>query len=107
MNYSIGLDDIVANDDPITFASAVPSHDYGGDYGGFSSGPNAQISPAGAPTYPPHVPGATKNPRVKPRQLSDKEWEDLKDILHTHYIQENKTVEKIIEIMREHDTLLT
>ncbi|KAJ8131255.1 hypothetical protein O1611_g2369 [Lasiodiplodia mahajangana] len=41
-----------------------------------------------------------------PRQLSDAEWGDLKDLLHKLYIQENKTLEKIRTILRKHHGLV-
>ena len=95
---------MVANDDPITSGSALPSHDDGAS----NSRRNAQISPAVARTYTHHVPGTSKNPSGKLRQLSEKEWDDLKDILYKHYIQENETVRNTIKIMREkHDVFLT
>ena len=54
------------------------------------------------------MPGAMAIPCERLRQVPDNEWDDLKDVLYTHYIQENMTLGGIIQTMREkHNILLT
>lgn len=78
------------------------------DHGLFRSQVNAQTMPAIPSADTPHLPNATINMAGRCRQLSGEEWEGLKDVLYKYYIQENKTMNNIIDLMRkEHSIALT
>ena len=99
-------DNIVAYGGEFAPDSALPPH----VYGSFHPQPDTGLVPtatAAAATIPPGS-GAGRNPAARPRQLSEEEWENLRDIFHTYYMQENKTLDKIVKIMREqHGLVLT
>jgi hypothetical protein len=56
--------------------------------------------------YASFSPSAARIVPGSARQLSDEEWDNLKDLLHKLYIQENKTLEKIRIILREQHGLV-
>lgn len=100
----IELYDPLAISDIITNCSALPSRDYNAS----NDRPGIQTIPVVASNDTPHLPGAMTIPSGKPRQITEKEWDDLKDTLHMHYIQENMKVGDILKMMREkHNILLT
>ncbi len=87
-------DYVAANDGSGDLTAALPSHGYGS---AASSVSRSVLSDNSNPA----VPG-------KLRQLSEEEWEDLKDHFHTLYIKQNTTLGKIRKSMRqEHNILLT
>jgi hypothetical protein len=42
---------------------------------------------------------------AKPRQLSDAEWNQHKEVLHRLYIQDNRKLTEVLEIMRSEYSL--
>lgn len=89
--------DPLALTDIMTNFSASPSR----DYSAMNNRPDTQSITVVASYDTPHWAGAMAVPRGTVRQISEKDWDDLKDVLYTHYIQQNMKVGEIIKLMRE------
>ncbi|KAK2740149.1 hypothetical protein CKAH01_18618 [Colletotrichum kahawae] len=95
-----GLQHNEGNDRSLPCGAPIPSHGYI-PFSCEKQSPNSDTVPA------LDLPSVPKNASVKPRQLSEKEWEDLKDVLHKYYILESKTLDQVKKAMLEHGFVLT
>lgn len=98
------LDDPFAIRDIITDRSALPFLicDASNDR------PGTQTIPVVASNDTLNLPSAMAIPYGKVRQISEKDWDGLKNDLHTFYTQQNMTMGDIIKLMREkHNILVT
>ncbi|KAK2600016.1 hypothetical protein QQS21_005250 [Conoideocrella luteorostrata] len=99
--------DVVANCDGVTVDPGQPSQKHGASI--FPQYPS--LPPTTALNYTPRrlgPPSTSSRIQGTPRELLEEEWQSLKDLLHVHYIQENKTLETVRKVMREqHGLVLT